>query len=164
MAAGVETMKMAKIAGMESAAATDAMTAALRGFNMEVNESNAQRVNDVYSKLAAITASDTKEIATAMSKTAAIANSVGAEFENIAVFLAQGIETTRESADALGTAMKTILARFNEMKKDPSEIGEIDGEIVDANKVETALRSVGIALRDTNGEFRAADAVLLEVA
>lgn len=164
MAAGVETMKMARIAGMEATQATDAMTAALRGFNMEVNEMNAQNVNDVYSKLAAITASDTKEIATAMSKTAAIANSVGAEFENIAVFLAQGIETTRESADAIGTAMKTILARFNEMKKDPSEIGEIDGEIVDANKVETALRSVGIALRDTNGEFRNADQVLLEVA
>ena len=164
MAAGVETMKMARIAGMEATQATDAMTAALRGFNMEVNETNAQNVNDVYSKLAAITASDTEEIATAMSKTAAIANSVGAEFENIAVFLAQGIETTRESADAIGTAMKTILARFNEMKKDPSEIGEIDGEIVDANKVETALRSVGIALRDTNGEFRNADQVLLEVA
>jgi hypothetical protein len=35
------------------------MTAALRGFNMEVNEMNAQRVNDVYSELAAITAADT---------------------------------------------------------------------------------------------------------
>lgn len=164
MAAGVETMKMAKIAGMEAAAATDAMTAALRGFNMEVNEENAQRVNDVYSKLAAISASDTEEIATAMSKTASIASSVGAEFENIAVFLAQGIETTRESADSIGTALKTVLARFNELKKDPSEIGEVDGEIVDANKVEAALRSVGIALRDTQGQFRAADEVMLEVA
>jgi hypothetical protein len=35
------------------------MTAALRGFNMEVNETNAQKINDVYSKLAAITAADT---------------------------------------------------------------------------------------------------------
>jgi hypothetical protein len=35
------------------------MTAALRGFNMEVNEINATRVNDVYSELAAITAADT---------------------------------------------------------------------------------------------------------
>lgn len=164
MAAGIETMKMAKIAGMEAADATDAMTAALRGFNMEVNETNAQRVNDVYSKLAAITASDTEEIATAMSKTASIASAVGAEFENIAVFLAQGIETTRESADSIGTALKTVLARFNELTKDPAEIGEIDGEIVDANKVEKALRSVGIALTDTNGQFRDADQVLLEVA
>jgi hypothetical protein len=36
------------------------MTAALRGFNMEINEMSATRINDVYSKLAAITASDTQ--------------------------------------------------------------------------------------------------------
>jgi hypothetical protein len=60
MALGAETMKMARIAGMESAEATEAMTAALRGFNMELNETSATRVNDVYSKLAAITAADTE--------------------------------------------------------------------------------------------------------
>lgn len=136
----------------------------LRGFNMEVNETNAQRVNDVYSELAAISASDTSELADAMSRTASIANSVGAEFENIASFLALGIETTRESANNIGTAMKTILARFNELTKDPSEIGEVDGEVVDANRVETALKSANIALRDQNGEFRKADEVLIEVA
>ena len=37
MALGTETMKMARVAGMESAAATEAMTAALRGFNMELD-------------------------------------------------------------------------------------------------------------------------------
>jgi hypothetical protein len=59
MQLGIETMKMAKIAGMESAEATEAMTAALRGFNMELNEMSATRVNDVYSQLAAVTAADT---------------------------------------------------------------------------------------------------------
>jgi hypothetical protein len=58
MAIGVETMKMARIAGLESAEATQAMTAALRGFNMELNETSAVRVNDVYSQLAAVTASN----------------------------------------------------------------------------------------------------------
>jgi hypothetical protein len=29
--------------------------------------------------------------------------------------------------------MKTVIARFQELKKDPSEIGEVEGEIVDAN-------------------------------
>jgi hypothetical protein len=59
MEVGIETMKMARIASMDAEEATKAMTAALRGFNMEVNQANAQRINDVYSKLAAITASDT---------------------------------------------------------------------------------------------------------
>lgn len=88
---GTETMKMARIAGMEYTQATDLMTAALRGFNMELNETSAQRVNDVYSKLAAITASNTEEIATAMTKTASIANAANMEFETTAAFLTQMI-------------------------------------------------------------------------
>lgn len=86
-----ETLKMARIAGMEAADGTDAMTSALRGFNMELNETSAKRVNDVYSELAAITASNVEELSTAMSKTASIAHSVNMEFETTAAFLAQGI-------------------------------------------------------------------------
>jgi TP901 family phage tail tape measure protein len=156
-------MKMARVANLETAEATDRMTAALRGFNMELNEVNAQKVADVYSELAAITASDVDEISSAMTKTASIAASAGMEFETTAAFLSQIIETTRESAETAGTAMKTVIARFQELKKDPAEIGEVDGEIVDANKIETALRSVGVALRDSSGQFRDLDDVFLEL-
>ena len=159
----VETLKMAKIANMDAAEATNKMTAALRGFNMELNETSAKRVSDVYSELAAITAADTNEIANAMTKTASIAYSAGMEFETTAAFLSQIIETTRESAETAGTAMKTVVARFQELKKDPSEIGEVDGEIVDANAIETALRSVGVSLRDARGQFRELDDVFLEL-
>ena len=158
-----ETLKMARIAGLSAEDATNKMTAALRGFNMELNETSAQRVADVYSELAAITASDVNEISSAMTKTASIASSAGMEFETTAAFLSQIIETTRESAETAGTAMKTVIARFQELKKDPSEIGEVEGEIVDANKIETALRSVGVSLRDTSGQFRELDDVFLEL-
>lgn len=164
MEVSVETMKMARIAGMDYVEATNMMTAALRGFNMEINELSAQRVNDVYSELAKITASDTQEISTAMTKTASIAHNANMEFETTAAFLSQIIETTRESAETAGTAMKTIIARFTELKKNPNELVEVDGEQVDANKIETALRSVGVALRDSNGEFRKLDDVFLDLA
>jgi TP901 family phage tail tape measure protein len=78
---------MARISGLSAKDATDKMTAALRGFNMELNETSAQRVADVYSQLAAITAADVKEISNAMSKTASIASSAGMEFETTAAFL-----------------------------------------------------------------------------
>jgi TP901 family phage tail tape measure protein len=77
VALSTETMKMARIAGLETAEATDRMTAALRGFNMELNQASAQNVADVYSELAAITASDVDEISSAMTKTASIASSAG---------------------------------------------------------------------------------------
>ena len=163
VAISTETMKMARISGLDTAEATDRMTAALRGFNMELNETSAKKVADVYSELAAITAADTEEISAAMTKTASIASSAGMEFETTAAFLSQIIETTRESAETAGTALKTVIARFQELKKDPSEIGAVDGEIVDANQIETALRSVGVALRDSSGQFRELDDVFLEL-
>ena len=158
-----ETMKMARIGGLEAADATDKMTAALRGFNMEINEMSAQRVNDVYSNLAAKTASNTEELGTAMQRTASIAHSAGMSFEGTAAFLAQAIETTREPAENLGTAMKTIVARFTELKKNPLEITEVDGEEVSYNKVDTALQSIGVSLKDANGQFRDLDKVFLDI-
>lgn len=163
VAISTETMKMARIAGLDTAEATDRMTAALRGFNMELDKASAQKVSDVYSELAAITAADVEEISSAMTKTASIASSAGMGFETTAAFLSQIIETTRESAETAGTAMKTVIARFQELKKAPDEIGEIDGEIVDANAIEKALRSVGVSLRDAGGQFRELDDVFLEL-
>jgi TP901 family phage tail tape measure protein len=82
-----QTLKMARIASLDASEATNRMTAALRGFNMELNETSAEKVADVYSKLAAITASDVDEISTAMTKTASIASNAGMEFETTAAFL-----------------------------------------------------------------------------
>lgn len=158
-----ETLKMARIAGMEAAEATDAMTAALRGFNMEINELSAQRINDVYSEIAAKTASDTEELSTAMTKTASLAHSAGMSFEGTTAFLAQMIETTREAPENLGTAMKTIIARFQEMKKNPLEIVDVEGEEVSYNKIDEALQSIGVSLKDANGQFRNLDEVFLEI-
>ena len=163
-ALGTETMKMARIAGLDYAKTTDMMTAALRGFNMELNETSASHVNDVYSELAARTASNTQEIGEAMQRTASIAHSAGMSFEGTSAFLAQMIETTREAPENLGTAMKTIIARFQELKKNPLEISEVDGEEVSYNKIDSALQSIGVALKKANGEFRNLDEVFLDIA
>lgn len=165
---GTETMKMARIAGLDYAKATDLMTAALRGFNMELNETSAQRVNDVYSELAAVTASDTKEIGVAMSKTASIAASANMEFETTAAFLAQIIETTREAPETAGTAMKTIIARFTEVKElfDQGQLmGEdSEGQEININKIDEALKTVGISLKDFLTGAKGLDDILLELA
>lgn len=158
-----ETMKMARIAGMDFAEATDRMTAALRGFKLEMSE--ASRVNDVFSALAAESAVDTDELSYALTKTASIAASAGMELETTSAFLSQMIETTREAPENIGTAMKTIIARFQELKSAVGDSVEIDGELVDVNKVDTALKSVGVQLRDSlTGQFRDLDDVFLELA
>lgn len=92
MAATTETLKMARIAGMDYAEAADAMTVAIRAFKMEMTD--AEHVTDVYSKVAAVTASDSEELAVAMSKTASSAESVGSSFENTTAMLAVMINVT----------------------------------------------------------------------
>lgn len=168
MGTAVETLKMARIAGIEGAEATDLMTAALRGFRMESNEVNASHVNDVYSALAASSASDTYEIGTAMSKVASLASSANMDLETTATFLAQIIETTREAPETAGTALKTIIARFGEVKKLSQEglfTGtDEEGEVIDINKVDTALKTAGISLQDFINGNEGLDQVFLRLA
>lgn len=131
----------------------------IRGFKLEM--SDAQHITDVYSEVAAISASDTQELATAMSKTASSAASVGMSFENTTAMIATMVEATRESATNIGSAMKSIISRMSEMKAGLSQ--DENGEFLDASKVETALKSVKVALRDTQGQFRDLDTVLIEL-
>lgn len=164
---GQQTMQMARIAGLDYAEAADRMTNALRAFNMEINKTNAANVNDVYSALAASSASNVDELSTAMTKVASLASSANMSFENTSAFLAQMIETTRESAETAGTALKTVVARFAEVKKLYSK-GELlgtdeNGESVDVNKVGTALRAVGIDLNEFMTGAKGLDQILLEL-
>ena len=154
-----ETLKLARVANMDYAKSADAMTVALRGFKMEM--SDAARVTDVYSEVAAITASSQAELANAMSKTASSAASVGSSFENTTAMLAVMVETTRESAQNLGSALKSIISRYGEMKVGVTVDSE--GEALDYNKVDTALKSVGISIKDAKGQFRDFDDVIFEL-
>ena len=168
MALTNETLKMARIAGLEASDATNLMTAALRGFNMEIDELSAKRINDVYSELAAITAADTGQIATAMTKTASIAASANMEFETTAALLSQIIETTQEAPETAGTAMKTIIARFTEVKKLFSEgltTGtDEEGEEVNINRIDEALKSVGMSLKGFLQGTEGIDDIFLQLA
>lgn len=166
MAATNETLKMARISNIEYSKATDYATAAIKGFGLAYQDLT--HINDVYSNLAAKTAADTEEISIAMSKVASIAHSTGMELETTAAFLTQIIATTREAPETAGTALKTVIARFAEVKKLISE-GELtgtdeEGTEIDVNNIETALKTAGVALRDTTGQMRNLDDVFIELA
>ena len=161
------TMKMARIAGLEAAEATDRMTAAMRGFNMALNETNADNVADVYSALAATSAADVDEISTAMTKVASIAHSANMEFETTSALLTAIIETTRESAETAGTALKTVIARFSEVKTlySTRELisSDEEGEEIDVNKISKALRTAGINLNEYLTGTKGLDDIFLEL-
>ena len=141
------TAMFAKISGEDVATAADQITAAVNGFGYEANQVN--EVVDKMSVLAAHSAASIQELATAMSKGASQANMAGLSFDQYNAYLATMIETTREAPENLGTSLKTIMSRFQEIKK-----GENTEDDVDVNRVETALRTVNVSLRDTDGQLR----------
>ena len=161
MALSEQTLKMARISGLDYAQATDYMTNAVRSFKLEMQD--ASTVVDTYSAVAAKSATSVTELATAMSKTASSAQSVGASLQNTTAMMAVMIEATRESPENIGSAMKSIISRYGELKENKTGI-DAEGEEYSLNKVDKALQTVGISIHDVKGEFRDFDDVIMELA
>ena len=159
-----DTMKMVEASTISAALgevtmteAANTLTAAIQGYNESA--AVAMDYTDKIAMVGAVSAADFNELSAAMEKTASSAYTAGIDFDHLLGFLGRMIEVTREAPANLGTAMKTIIARFEDMKKDPNAL--IDG--ASANKVEAALATIGIALRDTAGEFRPLQDVFVEL-
>lgn len=141
------TSQFAKVAGIDATDAADKLTAAVNGYCLAAE--NASEVADKFNKVAAASAADINELSTAFSKAAAQANQAGVSMDNYLAYIATMEEATREAPENIGTSLKTIFSRMQQIKT-----GENTEDNVDVNQVETALRSVGIALRDTQGQLR----------
>lgn len=59
--------------------------------------------------------------------------------------------------------MKSIIARFTELKENVAGTDTSAFDDLDYNKVDIALKSVGVSLVDTNGQFRDLDDVFLDL-
>ena len=141
------TSEFAKVAGIDATDAADKLTAAVNGYCLAAE--NASEVADKFNKVAAASAADINELSTAFSKAAAQANQAGVSMDNYLAYIATMEEATREAPENIGTSLKTIFSRMQQIKT-----GENTEDNVDVNAVETALHSVGIALRDTEGQLR----------
>lgn len=154
-------MILATLSGQDYTTATSQLTAAMRAYNIEAED--AGTITDTWSELAANAAASVQDIATAFSKTGSIANNAGMDFGVLSAYLTETVETTQESAENIGTAMKTIIARFTELKTNVDQTDDTEFEDLDYNKVDTALKSVGVSLKDSSGQFRDLDEVFLEL-
>ncbi len=150
------TAQFAKVAGIDATDAANKLTAAVNGYCLAAED--AASVADKFNKVAASSAADINELSTAFSKAAAQANQAGVSMDNYLAYIATMEEATREAPENIGTGLKTIFSRMQQIKK-----GENTDDNVDINQVETALRSVGIQLRDTTGQLRDLEEVFDEL-
>lgn len=151
------TAQFAKVAGIDATDAADKLTAAVNGYCLGAED--AALVADKFNKVAAASAADIDELSTAFSKAAAQANQAGVSMDNYLAYIATMEEATREAPENIGTSLKTIFSRMEQIKTAGSSE---DGE-TDVNAVETALRTVGIQLRNSENQLRDLEDVLDEL-
>lgn len=148
------TAQFAKVAGIDATDAADKLTAAVNGYCLSAGD--AATVADKFNKVAAASAADINELSTAFEKAAAQANQAGIGMDNYLAYIATMEEATREAPENIGTSLKTIMSRFQEIK----EAGTTEDGETSVNNAEAALKSVGVALRDADNQLRDLEDVL----
>lgn len=153
-----QSMTLSIVGNMESGEATNALTAALKGYQLQVEDTSA--VVDKFFTVDMMAATSSADLATALAKTAANAKLAGLSLDDVIGQLAVVNETMKESGEETGTFYNTMLSRMGAIKSGRLEDPESGESLSD---VETTLSGIGIALRDSSGQFRNFGDVLDEV-
>lgn len=151
------TVKMANVTGTAAQTVSDQLTAVWENF-MKDGEHAAEWYADVMTALGAATASSTDEIAEGLEKFAAVAKTVGLSYEYATAALTTITAKTRQSADVVGTALKTLFARIEGLN-----LGETLDDGTTLNKYSKALAAVGVDIKDSSGELKKMDTILEEI-
>lgn len=150
-----DSMVLSKLGKIESADASEYLTASLNGYKKSASEAI-----DIVDKLTAVdmeSASDAGGLAVSLSKTASAANMAEVSFDRLVGMIATVKEVTQDGDEAVGNMFKSTFSRMNQIKA---------GKFIDAetgeslNDVEKVLNKVGIAMRDANGEFISSEKIM----
>lgn len=150
------TLKMAKVTGDSVEAVSNQLTAIWNNFDNGTK--SLEYYVDVITALGAATASSTAEISDGLQKFAAIAETVGLSYEYAATALATITAETRQSADVVGTSLKTLFARMEGLK-----LGETLEDGTTLNQYSQAMAKAGIDIKDANGNLKEMDTILNEM-
>ena len=151
------TIKMAQATGQSVEKVSDQLTAVWNNFYD--GSKSLEHYANVMAKLGAETASSADEISQGLSKFASVGETVGLSYEYAASALATVTSTTRESADTVGTAFKTLFARIQDL-----ELGKTLDDGTTMGQYSEALAKVGVEIKTANGEVKDMDTLLTEMA
>ena len=150
------TVKLANVTGESAETVSEWMTAVWNNFDN--GSKSLEYYADVMTALGAATASSSDEIAQGLEKFAAISNTIGLSYEYAASALATVTSQTRQSADIVGTAFKTIFGRMEGLT-----LGETLDDGTNLNKYSESLKTVGVDILNANNELKSMDIILNEL-
>jgi TP901 family phage tail tape measure protein len=153
----ISTLQLSKLGAMDAADATNYLTAITNAFKLSADET--ATVVDKLIAVDNIAATSAGELATAMRYTSESAQLAGVSMEQLISYIGTVSSVTRQNAEMIGQAFKTMFARMTLMSG-----GGEDEFGMTISKVEKALSSIGVAVRNTNDELLPMGDILEEVA
>lgn len=153
------TIKAANAAGTSASQMADYLTAVWNSY--KIGGEDLEKYVDIMSALGAGTATSLEEIATSMEKVASVGEATGVKFDQLGSIVATVSSVTRQSAETVGTAFKTIFARMADLKLKGSV--EEDGVTTTLGLVSNQLKAVGVNVLDVDGNLRDMGTVMEEL-
>lgn len=150
------TLKLANVSKQSVETVSSQLTAIWN--NYAEGSGNLEHYADVITALGAATASSSQEIATGLQKFAAVGKTVGLSYDYATTALATVTATTRQSADTVGTGLRTLFSRLQGLK-----LGDTLEDGVNLNKYSAALATVGVNIQDQYGKVKDMDQILDEL-
>jgi TP901 family phage tail tape measure protein len=148
---------MANVTRQAAQEVSDQMTAIWNNFYD--GSKSLEYYSDVVTALGAATASSSDEISQGLEKFASVAETVGLSYEYATAALATVTAETRQSADVVGTAFKTLFARLQDLK-----LGETLDDGTTLGSYSEHLAKVGVNIKDASGQLKDMDVILSETA
>lgn len=153
-----DSIMLSKLGNIESATATEDLLATMNGYEMSIEK--VDRALDAMVAVDMKAATSAGDLSIGLKYSASSAHSAGLSFNKLIAILGTVQDKTQQSAQVVGTFANQMLARYRDIS-----IGKYltdDGE--DISNYESVLKSCGIELRNNQGEFRAFEDVLEEMA
>ena len=150
------TVKMANVTRQSAEEVSDQLTAIWNNFDN--GSKSLEYYADVLTALGAATASSSTEISEGLEKFAAVAETVGLSYEYAASALATVTAQTRQSADVVGTAFKTLFARIQDL-----ELGKTLDDGTTLGQYSEALAKVGVNIKNSAGQMKDMNTILDEM-
>lgn len=158
---------LSRLGFMDMNQSVTALTSVMKGFRIEAADS--MDIVDKLTQLDAKYATTAGDIATALSRTSAVAREAGLDLDQTAAALTTMIDVSQQDASSVGNAFRTILARYGNVKAtaftslvgDSDDVDDTNNSINDTEKV---LGAIGIKIRSSSSDMRDFDDVMDELA
>lgn len=151
---------LANVTGMTGEKSAKTLQSIMNQFNLTQDDllMISDTIQSVSQSMAYDFAGGIEQITAGISASGSVAADAGLSLAEYSSMLGTIIEQTGNSGSQVGNALKTIFTRI-------TKASETSGTLTsDISKAETSLRSVGIEVRSSSGEFRELDDILGDLA